>query len=88
MPEGPTEDNDPETYGPRKALSEQYVQEIYGDRALIMAARAYAAMSGRDFVTPDDIKEIIMQQAIYCGVPAANHAFKEAAEVIAEIGKK
>jgi len=38
--------------------------------------------------TADDIKEIIMQQSIYCGVPAANHAFKEAAEVIAEIGKK
>ena len=38
--------------------------------------------------TPDDIKEIILQQAIYCGVPAANHAFKEAADVIAEVGKK
>jgi alkylhydroperoxidase/carboxymuconolactone decarboxylase family protein YurZ len=38
--------------------------------------------------TPDDIKEIILQQAIYCGVPAANHAFKEAADVIAEAGKK
>jgi 4-carboxymuconolactone decarboxylase len=37
--------------------------------------------------TPDDIKEIILQQAIYCGVPAANHAFKEAAEIVAEIGK-
>jgi 4-carboxymuconolactone decarboxylase len=37
--------------------------------------------------TPDDIKEIILQQAIYCGVPAANHAFKEAADVIAEVGK-
>ena len=37
--------------------------------------------------TPDDIKEIILQQAIYCGVPAANHAFKEAAEVIAEASK-
>jgi 4-carboxymuconolactone decarboxylase len=37
--------------------------------------------------TPDDIKEIIMQQAIYCGVPAANHAFKEAAEVIADVTK-
>lgn len=37
--------------------------------------------------TADDIKEIILQQAIYCGVPAANHAFKEAAEIIAEIGK-
>jgi 4-carboxymuconolactone decarboxylase len=36
----------------------------------------------------DDIKEIIMQQAIYCGVPAANHAFKEAAEIIAELAKK
>jgi alkylhydroperoxidase/carboxymuconolactone decarboxylase family protein YurZ len=35
----------------------------------------------------DDIKEIILQQAIYCGVPAANHAFKEAAAVIAEIEK-
>jgi 4-carboxymuconolactone decarboxylase len=35
----------------------------------------------------DDIKEIILQQAIYCGVPAANHAFKEAAEVIAELAK-
>jgi alkylhydroperoxidase/carboxymuconolactone decarboxylase family protein YurZ len=35
----------------------------------------------------DDIKEIIMQQAIYCGVPAANHAFKEAADVIAEVSK-
>jgi 4-carboxymuconolactone decarboxylase len=37
--------------------------------------------------TQDDIKEIILQQAIYCGVPAANHAFKEAAEAIAEVAK-
>ena len=37
--------------------------------------------------TQDDIKEIILQQAIYCGVPAANHAFKEAASVIEEIAK-
>jgi len=35
----------------------------------------------------DDIKEIILQQSIYCGVPAANHALKEAAEVIAEAAK-
>jgi 4-carboxymuconolactone decarboxylase len=27
--------------------------------------------------TPDDIKEILLQQAIYCGVPAANHAVKD-----------
>ena len=38
--------------------------------------------------TPDDIKEIIFQQAVYCGVPAANHAFKEAGEIIAALGKR
>jgi len=38
--------------------------------------------------TADDIKEIILQQAIYCGVPAANHAFKEAADVIADVKAK
>jgi 4-carboxymuconolactone decarboxylase len=36
--------------------------------------------------TSDDIKEIILQQAIYCGVPAANHAVKEANAIIAEMG--
>ena len=36
--------------------------------------------------TPDDIKEILLQQAIYCGVPAANHAVKEAAAIVAELG--
>ena len=45
-----------------------------------------AAMTEGGF-TPEDIKEILMQQAIYCGLPAANHAFKEAAAVMKEIGK-
>ena len=42
---------------------------------------------GIEGFTAEDIKEIILQQASYCGVPAANHAFKEAAEVIAEVAK-
>lgn len=33
----------------------------------------------------EDLKEIIHQQAIYVGVPAANTAIKEAAEVLAQI---
>ena len=45
-----------------------------------------AAMTEGGF-TREDIKEILMQQAIYCGLPAANHAFKEAAQVMKEIGK-
>jgi len=35
---------------------------------------------------PDDIKEILLQQAIYCGVPAANHAVKEASAIMEELG--
>ena len=35
----------------------------------------------------DDIKEIILQQMIYCGVPAANHAFKEARAILESLGK-
>jgi 4-carboxymuconolactone decarboxylase len=35
----------------------------------------------------DDIKEIILQQANYCGVPAGNHAMREAADVLKEFGK-
>ena len=38
--------------------------------------------------TADDIKEILLQQAIYCGVPAANHAVKEASAIISELGLK
>ena len=36
--------------------------------------------------SPDDIKEILLQQAIYCGVPAANHAVKEASAIVQELG--
>ncbi len=37
-------------------------------------------------LTPDDIKEVILQAAIYCGVPAANHAFSVAREILHERG--
>jgi 4-carboxymuconolactone decarboxylase len=38
-------------------------------------------------ITKSDIKEVIMQQAIYCGVPAANTAFHTAEATFAEIEK-
>jgi 4-carboxymuconolactone decarboxylase len=46
-----------------------------------------AAVSEGGF-SDDDIKEIILQQAVYCGVPAANTAFKEAAAAMAEARAK
>ena len=36
-------------------------------------------------VTRDEIKEVLMQAAIYCGVPAANTAFHLAEEVFAQM---
>jgi 4-carboxymuconolactone decarboxylase len=34
--------------------------------------------------TREDIKEVLLHTAVYAGVPAANHAFKIAKEVLAE----
>ena len=39
-------------------------------------------------LTQDDLKEILLQTAVYCGVPTANHAFREARGVIAGLGAK
>ena len=38
----------------------------------------------RNGLTPDEIKEVLLQAAVYCGVPAANSAFAIAQEVLAE----
>ena len=42
---------------------------------------AGAALSEGGF-SGDELKEIVLQQAIYCGVPAANRAFEILREVI------
>lgn len=43
-----------------------------------------AGLSGDD-ISRDELKEVLMQTAIYAGVPAANTAFAEAGKIIAEI---
>ena len=35
-------------------------------------------------VSREELQEVLLQTAIYCGVPAANHAFQIAEEVFAE----
>lgn len=39
-------------------------------------------------LTPDEIKEVLLHTAIYCGVPAANGAFAVAQRVLDEIGSE
>ena len=43
-----------------------------------------AALQSGD-LDADDIKEVPLQSAVYCGVPAANHAFKSSREVMAQL---
>lgn len=39
-------------------------------------------------LTPDEIKEILMQSAIYAGVPAANTAFTHTQAILREVGEQ
>src|ERR1700683_3082467 len=68
-------------------------------RSLLTLAMMVALNRGEEFrmhvkaafnngVTRDQIKEVLLQSAIYCGVPAANSAFHIAAEVFEEMDGK
>jgi 4-carboxymuconolactone decarboxylase len=67
-------------------------------RSLLTLAMMVALNRGEEFrmhvraafnngVTRDQIKEVLLQSAVYCGVPAANSAFHIAAEVFSEMDK-
>ena len=47
--------------------------------------RLHVRSSLNNGVTREQIKEVLLQTAVYCGIPAANSAFRLAAEVFAEV---
>jgi len=47
--------------------------------------RMHVRAALRNGVTRDEIKEVLLQTAIYCGLPAANAAFHAAEEALAEL---
>ena len=49
-------------------------------------ARAALLGDPANRLTPDELKEVLMQSAIYAGVPAANTAFTHAMAILREIG--
>ena len=49
-----------------------------------LALHVRAALAAGD-LSANEVKEVVLQQAIYCGVPAANAAFRIVSDVIAEI---
>jgi 4-carboxymuconolactone decarboxylase len=54
------------------------------DEELAMHVRAAL----RNGLTPEEIKEVLLQTAIYCGVPAANTAFAIAEGVLQETASR
>jgi 4-carboxymuconolactone decarboxylase len=47
----------------------------------------HVAAALRNGLTVDEIQEVILQSAIYAGVPAANEAFRVAHAVLVELGE-
>jgi len=66
--------------GTRSLLTIAMMVALGRDEELRLHLRA-AANNG---VSREEIRETLLQCAIYCGVPAANHAFHIAAEVLTE----
>jgi 4-carboxymuconolactone decarboxylase len=50
--------------------------------------RLHLRAAANNGVTRQEIQEVLLQAAIYCGVPAANSAFRAAEEVFAESKRK
>jgi 3-oxoadipate enol-lactonase/4-carboxymuconolactone decarboxylase len=50
--------------------------------------RLHLRAAANNGVTRDEIKEVLLQTAIYAGVPAANSAFRTAEDVFAELDNK
>ena len=49
--------------------------------------RLHAKAAFNNGLTKEELKEVLMQCAVYAGVPAANTAFHEAQKVLDEMGK-
>ena len=50
--------------------------------------RLHVRAAPNNGVTREEIKEVLLQTAIYCGVPAANSAFHMAEEVFAQMDQE
>ena len=50
--------------------------------------KLHARAALRNGVTREEIQEVLLQAMIYCGVPAANSAFKQAREVFAQMERE
>ncbi|NEE02938.1 4-carboxymuconolactone decarboxylase [Phytoactinopolyspora halotolerans] len=66
----------------RSCITLAMLATLHHDQELGMHVRAAL----RNGLTADEIKEILLQVAVYAGVPAANRAFAAAQQVLSEEG--
>jgi 4-carboxymuconolactone decarboxylase len=66
----------------RSAITLTALIALGRDHELAMHVRAAL----RNGLTPDEIGEVILHSAVYCGVPAANRAFAVAQDILNEQG--
>ncbi|WBB52974.1 4-carboxymuconolactone decarboxylase [Verrucosispora sp. WMMD573] len=62
----------------RSCITLAVLATLHHDEELAMHVRAAL----RNGLTPDEVKEVLLQVAVYAGVPAANRAFKVAQETL------
>jgi len=83
---------------PYQELVTEYCWGAVWDRLLNLAMltalnreeefRLHVRAAFRNGVTKEEIREVLLQAMIYCGVPAANSAFKQAREVFAQMERE
>ncbi|GAB3841169.1 hypothetical protein GCM10029963_11590 [Micromonospora andamanensis] len=62
----------------RSCVTLAVLATLHHDEELAMHVRAAL----RNGLTPDEVREVLLQVAVYAGVPAANRAFKVAQETL------
>ena len=68
--------------GERSMITLAMLAALQHENELAMHVRAAL----RNGLTPEQIQEILLQVAVYAGVPAANRAFAVAQRVLSEVG--
>ena len=68
--------------GERSMITLAMLAALQHENELAMHVRAAL----RNGLTPEQIQEVLLQVAVYAGVPAANRAFAVAQRVLSEVG--
>jgi len=73
---------------PDRTESEARADGMVVRREVLSDAHVDSAEAGKTGFTVSEIQEVLLQSAVYCGVPAAHHAFTIAQEALASFDEE